>query len=154
MAAFIGRREFITLLGGAAVGVAAGGAGAAERRVPTVGFFSPNTHSAAGAWTAAFVKRLREVGWIEGSTIAIEFRWGEGHGDRTDEIIAEFVRLKPDVIVTHGQRNIVAARQATSTIPIVFALATDPVASRIRSQFGATGRQRYWPLDPGNRPCR
>jgi hypothetical protein len=71
------------------------------------------------------VKRLRELGWIEGSTIAIEYRWGEGRGDRTDEIVAEFVRLKPDVIVTHGQRNIVAAKQATSAIPIVFALATD-----------------------------
>ena len=123
------RREFITLLGGAAAAWPLAARAEQRAKVPTVGFFSPNTHSAAGAWTAAFVKRLREVGWIEGSTIAIEFRWGEGHGDRTDEIIAEFVRLKPDVIVTHGQRNIVAARQATSTIPIVFALATDPVAS-------------------------
>ena len=67
------RREFITLLGGAAAAWPLAARAEQRARVPTVGFFSPNTHSAAGAWTAAFVKRLREVGWIEGSTIAIEF---------------------------------------------------------------------------------
>ncbi len=68
------RRGFITLLGGAAAAWPLAVRAEQRARLPTVGFFSPNTHSAAGAWTAAFVKRLREVGWIEGSTIAIEFR--------------------------------------------------------------------------------
>jgi len=121
------RREFITLLGGAMTAWPL--AARAQPRLPTIGFFSPNTRSVASPWTAAFVERLRELGWMEGRTIAIEYRWGEGRGDRTAEVVAEFVRLKPDVIVTHGQLNIVAAKQATSTIPIVFALATDPVAS-------------------------
>jgi putative tryptophan/tyrosine transport system substrate-binding protein len=134
----IGRREFITLLGGAAVWPLAARAQQVAR-LPTIGFFSPNTRSVASPWTAAFVERLREVGWIEGRTIAIEYRWGEGRGDRTAEVISEFVRLNPDVIVTHGQSNIVAAKEATSAIPIVFALATDPVASGFVASLARPG---------------
>src|SRR5262249_6273221 len=130
-------RKFITLLGGAAAWPLAVRAQAA--RPPTVGFFSPNTRSVASPWTAAFVERLRELGWIEGRTIAIEYRWGERRGDRTAEIISEFVQLKPDVIVTHGQSNIVAAKEATSAIPIVFALATDPVASGFVASLARPG---------------
>ena len=132
------RREFITLLGGAAVWPLAARAQQVAR-LPTIGFFSPNTRSVASPWTAAFVERLREVGWIEGRTIAIEYRWGEGRGDRTAEVISEFVRLNPDVIVTHGQSNIVAAKEATSAIPIVFALATDPVASGFVASLARPG---------------
>ena len=134
----IGRREFITLLGGAAVWPLAARAQQVAR-LPTIGFFSPNTRSVASPWTAAFVERLHEVGWIEGRTIAIEYRWGEGRGDRTAEVISEFVRLNPDVIVTHGQSNIVAAKEATSAIPIVFALATDPVASGFVASLARPG---------------
>jgi len=134
----IGRREFITLLGGAAVWPLAARAQQVAR-LPTIGFFSPNTRSVASPWTAAFVERLREVGWIEGRTIAIEYRWGEGRGDRTAEVISEFVRLNPDVIVTHGQSNIVAAKEATSAIPSVSALATDPVASGFVASLARPG---------------
>jgi ABC-type uncharacterized transport system substrate-binding protein len=123
------RRTFITLLGGAAAAWPVAARAQQGARLPSIGFFSPNTRSVASPWTAAFVERLRELGWIEGRTIAIEYRWGEGRGERTAEVISEFARLKPDVIVTHGQLNIVAAKEATSAIPIVFALATDPVAS-------------------------
>ena len=123
------RREFITLFSGAAAAWPVWARAQQANKLPIVAFFSPNTRSVASPWTAAFVERLREVGWIEGRTIAIEYRWGEGRGDRTAEVVAEFVRLKPHVIVTHGQLNIVAAKEATSAIPIVFALATDPVAS-------------------------
>jgi putative ABC transport system substrate-binding protein len=133
------RREFITLLGGAAAAWPLAARAQQTARLPTIGFFSPNTRSAASAWTAAFVERLREVGWIEGRTIAIEYRWGEGRGDRTAEVVAEFIRLKPDIIVTHGQSNIVAAKQATSAIPIVFALATDPVASGFVTSLAQPG---------------
>jgi ABC-type uncharacterized transport system substrate-binding protein len=133
------RREFITLLGGAVATWPIAVSAQQAARPPTIGFFSPNTRSAASAWTAAFVERLREVGWIEGRTIAIEYRWGEGRGDRTAEVVAEFIRLKPDVIVTHGQSNIGAAKQATSAIPIVFALATDPVASGFVASLAQPG---------------
>jgi ABC-type uncharacterized transport system substrate-binding protein len=133
------RREFITLLGGAAAAWPVAARAQQVARLPTIGFFSPNTRSVASPWTAAFVERLREVGWIEGRTIAIEYRWGEGRGDRTAEVISEFVRLNPDVIVTHGQSNIVAAKEATSAIPIVFALATDPVASGFVASLARPG---------------
>jgi ABC-type uncharacterized transport system substrate-binding protein len=133
------RREFMTLLGGAAAAWPVAARAQQVARLPTIGFFSPNTRSVASPWTAAFVERLREVGWIEGRTIAIEYRWGEGRGDRTAEVISEFVRLNPDVIVTHGQSNIVAAKEATSAIPIVFALATDPVASGFVASLARPG---------------
>jgi ABC-type uncharacterized transport system substrate-binding protein len=133
------RREFMTLLGGAAATWPVAARAQQVARLPTIGFFSPNTRSVASPWTAAFVERLREVGWIEGRTIAIEYRWGEGRGDRTAEVISEFVRLNPDVIVTHGQSNIVAAKEATSAIPIVFALATDPVASGFVASLARPG---------------
>jgi ABC-type uncharacterized transport system substrate-binding protein len=135
----IGRRECLALLGGAAATRPRAARAQQVARLPTIGFFSPNTRSVASPWTAAFVERLREVGWIEGRTIAIEYRWGEGRGDRTAEVISEFVRLNPDVIVTHGQSNIVAAKEATSAIPIVFALATDPVASGFVASLARPG---------------
>jgi hypothetical protein len=97
------RRDFITLLGGAAAAWPLTARSQQPAKLPTIGFFSPNTRSAAGPWTAAFVERLREIGWIEGRTVAIEYRWGEGRGDRTAEVVAEFIRFKPDVIVTHGE---------------------------------------------------
>jgi putative ABC transport system substrate-binding protein len=135
----IRRREFVTLLGGVAAAWPLAARAQQANKLPLVGFFSPNTRSAASPWTAAFVERLREVGWIEGRTIAIEYRWGEGRGDRTAEVVAEFVRLKPDVIVTHGQSNIIAAKEATPAIPIVFALATDPVASGFVASLARPG---------------
>jgi len=91
-----------------------------------IGFLGQSTRSAASEWVAAFDKRLRELGWIEGRTIKIEYRWAEGRGERFAEIAAEFVRLKVDVIVTAGGA-VLAAKQATSLIPIVFAVAADPV---------------------------
>ena len=90
-------------------------------------------------WTAAFVQRLRELGWIEGRTVAIEYRWAEGRSERFAEIAAEFVRLKVDVIVTTWNRAVLAAKQATSVIPIVFALAGDPVGSGLVASLARPG---------------
>lgn len=73
-----------------------------SRKLPTIGFLGGTTPSAWGPWTAAFVQRMRELGWIEGRTIAIEYRWAEGREERYAEITAEFVRLKVDAIVTGG----------------------------------------------------
>jgi putative ABC transport system substrate-binding protein len=80
-------------------------------------------------WVAAFMQRLRELGWIEGRTVAIEYRWAEGRSSRAAEIAAEFVRLKVDVIVTYSTSSVLAAKQATSVIPIIFAAANDPVGA-------------------------
>jgi len=77
-------------------------------------------------WTAALLQRLQELGWVDGRTVSIEYRWADGRSERYAEIAAEFVRLNVDVIVSVGSGAIVA-KQVTSTIPIVFALAADPV---------------------------
>ena len=91
--------------------------------MPNIGFLGANSASAQTQWTAAFVKRLGELGWIEGRTVSIEYRWAEGHSDRYTEIAAEFVRLKVNVIATAGNEAAIAAKQVTSVIPIVFAVA-------------------------------
>jgi putative ABC transport system substrate-binding protein len=94
------------------------------------------------AWTAAFTERLRELDWIEGTTVAIAYRWSEGRPARTADLVAELVRLNVDVIVTHGTPNVVASQRATSTIPIVVA-AADPgsgfVANLARPGGNVTG---------------
>jgi putative tryptophan/tyrosine transport system substrate-binding protein len=84
------------------------------------------------------VRRLHELGWIEGRTVAIEYRWAEGRNE-PDEIVAEFVRLKVDIIVTYGTPSILAAKQATSAIPIVFAAAGDPVRTGIVESLARPG---------------
>jgi hypothetical protein len=115
------RRQFITLLGGAAAWPLA--ARAQQPAMPVIGFLGTTTRSDASEWTAAFVQRLRELGWIESRNVAIEYRWADGHSERFAEIAAELVRLKVDVIVTLGVAG-VGAKQATSAIPIVLAIAT------------------------------
>src|SRR5437870_7859452 len=132
------RREFITLLGGGAaaawpLAVRAQQAG----KLPTIGFLGADA-SAFSPWTAAFVAHLRELGWIEGSTIAIEYRWSQGRTERYAEIAAEFVRLKVDVIVTVGSA-VPIVRQATAVIPIVFAVGIDPVGSGLVASLARPG---------------
>jgi putative ABC transport system substrate-binding protein len=121
------RRELITLLGSAVAWPLATRA-QQPAKLPTIGFLGALSPSAASQWTAAFVQRLRELGWIEGRNLAIEYRWAEGHNERAAEFAAEFVRLKVDVIVTHSAVPVLAAKQATSVIPIVIA-AADPVGT-------------------------
>src|SRR5262252_7834961 len=120
------RREFITLLGGAAVWPVAARA-QQPATLPTIGYLGASPPEVASQWTAAFVQRLRELGWIEGRTIAIEYRWADGRSERFAEIAAEFVRLKVNLIFTYSTPSVVAAKQATSSIPIVFPTAGDPV---------------------------
>jgi ABC-type uncharacterized transport system substrate-binding protein len=120
------RRDFITLLGGAASWPLA--ARAQQPRRPTIGFLGTATPSTRSSFTAAFVQRLRELGWTDGGNINFEVRWAEGRTERYAEIAAEFVQRKVDVIVTSGGA-VGAAKQATTTIPIVFTLARDPVAA-------------------------
>jgi putative ABC transport system substrate-binding protein len=110
----------------------------AQQRLPTIGFLGGATLSSMSQWVAVFVQRLRELGWIEGRTVAIEFRWAEGRFDRFAEIAAEFVRLKVDVITTAGPPTF-AAKQATSTIPIVFATNADPLGTGLVASLARPG---------------
>jgi ABC-type uncharacterized transport system substrate-binding protein len=135
----VNRREFITLLGGAAFAWPVTARAQQSGKLRTIGFLGPNTHSAASEWVAAFVQRLRELGWMEGRTITIEYRWAEGREERFAEIAAEFVRLKVDVIVTSGTPAVMASKKATSVIPIVFATAGDPVGSGLVASLARPG---------------
>src|SRR5262245_20627033 len=132
------RREFITLLGGAAAWPLAARA-QQPGKLPTIGFLGQSTRSATSEWTTAFVQRLRELGWTDGRNVAIEYRWGEGRNERFAQIAAEFVRLKVDVIVTAGTPQVLAVKQATSVIPIVFAVAGDPVGPGILAGLARPG---------------
>ena len=132
------RREFITLLGGAAAWPRSAG-GQPSPKLPTIGFLGPATASVAARWTGALVQRLHELGWIEGRTVAIEYRWVQGSSERAVEIVSEFVRLKVDVIVTSGVRNVIAAKQVTSAIPIVFVAAADPVGNGLVASLARPG---------------
>jgi ABC-type uncharacterized transport system substrate-binding protein len=132
------RRQFITLVGAAAAWPPAARA-QQPGKLPTVGFLGVTTPSAQSQRTAGFVQRLRELGWIEGRTVAIEYRWLEGRVERSAEFAAEFVRLKIDVIVTAATAPVVAAKQATSVIPIVFAAAADPVGNGLVASLARPG---------------
>jgi putative ABC transport system substrate-binding protein len=122
------RRKFIILVGSAAVGLPLAARAQPAGKLPIIGYLGQNTQSTQSQWVAAFERRLRELGWIDGRNVAIEYRWAEGRRERYAEIAAELVRLKVDVIVTGGTA-VVAAKQATSVIPIVFVGAGDPVGS-------------------------
>jgi putative tryptophan/tyrosine transport system substrate-binding protein len=135
------RRAFLTLLGGAAAWVAEPLAARAQQpgKLKTIGYMGPTTPSAQSPWTAPFLRRLHELGWIEGRNLAIEYRWAEGRNDRFAEIAAEFVRLKVDVIVTYSAAPVLAAKQATSIIPIVFPAAPDPLGSGLVATLARPG---------------
>jgi putative tryptophan/tyrosine transport system substrate-binding protein len=107
-------------------------------KLPIIGFLGASTASAWSHWSAAFAQRLRELGWMEGRTVAVEYRWAEGRGERYAEIAAEFVRLKVDVIVTAGGA-VPALKRETSVIPIVFAIAVDPVGSGLVASLARPG---------------
>ena len=131
------RREFIVALGGVAawhLADACASGKIADHRIP-----GPAHKSAQSDWTAAFVQRMGEHGWIDGRTIAIEFRWGEGRSERLAEIAAELVRLKVDIIVTGGTAAVIAAKQATSVVPIVFGVAGDPVGTGLVASLARPG---------------
>jgi putative tryptophan/tyrosine transport system substrate-binding protein len=108
-------------------------------KLPTIGFLGPTTPWLDSHRVGAFVQRLRELGWIEGRNVAIEYRWGKGRVERLAELAAELVRLKVDVIVTGGTRQVVAAKQATSAIPIVFAAVGDPVGTGLVASLARPG---------------
>jgi putative ABC transport system substrate-binding protein len=132
------RRDFITLIGGAAAWPLL--ANAQQRaKLPTIGFMGTSTPATQAHLVAALVQRLRELGWVEGRTVAIEYRWAEGRSERYAEIAAEFVRLKVDAILTQGTQATTAAKQATSAIPIVATVVGDPVGSGLVASLAQPG---------------
>jgi putative tryptophan/tyrosine transport system substrate-binding protein len=131
------RRAFISLLGGAVIAWALA-ARAQQPAMPVIGFLGAASASAMNAWSAAFVQGLRELGWVEGRTIRIEYRWADGRADRLSEIAAEFVRLKVDAVVTTGSA-VPALKQATSTIPIVFTIANDTIGTGLVTSLSRPG---------------
>ena len=132
------RREFISLLGGAAL-MWPFDVRAQQRALPVIGFLVATTPSTSPARTAAFVDQLRKLGWVDGQTITIQYRWAEGRADRAAAIAAEFVQLKVDVIVTSGVPAVRAAKMATSTIPIVFTVLADPVGDGFVTSLARPG---------------
>jgi len=132
------RREFITLVGGAAAWPLTVHA-QQPRKLPTIGFLGANNASFERASTDAFVRRLRELGWIENQSVSIEYRWAEGRDERFAEIAAEFVRLNVDVILTYATPSSIAAKKATAVIPIVFAAAGDPVGTGLVAALARPG---------------
>jgi putative ABC transport system substrate-binding protein len=121
------RRELITLLGGAAAWPLLARAQQPTGKLLTIGMMGTGTPSTQGQWHAAFMQRMGQLGWTEGRNITTEVRWAEGRTERFAQIAAEFVRLKVDVIVAAGAPAIIAAKQATATIPIVSSIMAEPV---------------------------
>ena len=132
------RREFIALLSGAAVGWPRAGHTQQAGNLPLIGFLGAGSLASWHRDVDAFDHRLRELGWIDGRTVTVEYRWAEGHSERYAAIAAEFVRQKVDVIVTSGSA-VPAAKQQTTTIPIVFAVAVDPIRTGMVASLAHPG---------------
>jgi len=131
------RRTFIVAAASAFAMPLTGRAQQSGKR-PTIGLLTAGTPATHGRWVDALVERLRELGWVEGRTVTIAYRWAEGRPDRYAEIAAEFVRLNVDVIVTQGGA-VAAAKKATSVIPIVFTVAGDAVGGGLVASLARPG---------------
>lgn len=147
----IRRRKFISFLGGAAAWPVVAWAQQA-RHVPTIGYVAPTNPLMPSRSTGAFLQRLRELGWIEGQTITIESRWAAGRPERLDEIAAEFVRLKVDLIVTSSTNDSIVMKQVAPQIPMVFAVSGDPVAAALSQVW--RGRAAMLPAFRSSRPIQ
>jgi putative ABC transport system substrate-binding protein len=133
------RREFIAFVGGTAAVWPLAARAQKSGKVPIIGFLGATTPSVWSAFVAAFLQRLRELGWIDGSTVAIEYRWAQGRDELYAEFAAEFVRLKVNVIVTAGTDATIAVKKTTSEIPIVFAAVGDPVGTSLVASLAHPG---------------
>ena len=133
------RRDFIKGIVGSAATWPLSVRAQQRDKLPLIGFLGATTPTLASERVAAFTQRLQELGWIEDRTVKIEYRWAEGDLKRSPEIIAEFVRLKVNVIVTHATENVMAAKRVTSVIPIVFAAAGDPIGTDLVASLAHPG---------------
>jgi len=128
------RRQFIALLGSSIVLPSAH-----AQQVRTIGLLGSGSGAAQQEWTAAFLRRMRELGWEEGGNLKILYRWAEGRNERFGDIANELVKLNVDLILTHNTVLTLAVKQATSSIPIVFATAGDPVGSGVVASLARPG---------------
>jgi ABC-type uncharacterized transport system substrate-binding protein len=152
----IGRRQFITLLGGAAAAWPLAAGAQQTGNLPRIGILWPNPLTASGHFVDAFRQGLRELGYVEGQNVTIEFRSAEGKMERLPDLAAELVRLPVDVIQTATSPTIRAAQQATRTIPIIMGNSQDPVsegfvASLARPGGNITGQTLFSPDLAGKR---
>jgi putative ABC transport system substrate-binding protein len=132
------RRQFIALFGGAATWPLPA-LSQQKARLPTIGFMGASSRSPIDRALTALLQRLNELGWADGHTVAIEYRWANGQNERMIEIAAEYVRINVDIIVTHGTAAVIAAKQVTSIVPIVFAAAGDPVGTGLVASLSHPG---------------
>jgi putative ABC transport system substrate-binding protein len=131
------RRQFIPLAAAAIVWPAS--AIAQTARKPTIGFLGSGTSSSQRHVAAAFVQRLRELGWTEGSNVLIDYRWAEGRAERYAEIAAEFAKLNVDVVLASGAASVAAAKQVSSVTPIVFPVVNDPLGTGLIASLARPG---------------
>src|SRR4249919_4047360 len=139
MAIHIRRREFVFTMGGAPLVWPHAARAQQPGKSPTIGFLGATTPTIWSAFVGAFLQRLRELGWIDGRDIAIEYRWAEGRDDRYAAFAAEIAQRRVDVIVTAGTAATMSVKKATSTIPIVFASAGDPVGTGLVASLACPG---------------
>ena len=132
------RRDFITA-GSAAVVLSVPAWAEQSAKRPIIGFLGATSSELARSWVTAFVKRLGELGWTEGRNLEIEYRWAEARSERYNEIAAELVNRKVDLIVTWASAPVLAAKQATTTIPIVFAAQMDPLGAGVVASLARPG---------------
>src|SRR6516164_7995135 len=127
------RREFIKVIAGSAAAWPLAARAQQTGKLPTIGILGVNS-SVWSPWTAAFIGRLRELNWVEGRTIRFEYRWDEGHPERLKANAAELVRQNVDVIVTY-EGAVPLLKQATTAIPVVFAISFDPLLGALVQSF-------------------
>ncbi len=133
------RREFITLIGGAAAAWPLAARAQQPAKVPRIGLLSPFTPSDTAPWHQAFLRGLSDLGWVDGKNIVIEYRYSDGKNERLPGLIADLVRLKVDLIVTAVTNDTLVAKNAAGGIPIVMAAAGDPVATGIVASLARPG---------------
>jgi putative tryptophan/tyrosine transport system substrate-binding protein len=133
------RRDFIKWIAGSTAAWPLAARAQLAGKLPTIGFLGSTSPAAQSQWTAAFVQRLRELGWTEGRNVAIEYRWAEGRPERAAKIAAEFARLKVDIIVVQGTPATIAAKQTTAVIPIISAAMADPVRTGLVASLARPG---------------
>ena len=143
MAIYIRRREFVTLGGAAAAWPIAARAQRAAKTA-RIGFLGADTQSGVESRLGRFRSGLRDLGYVEGDNVLIDFRWAEGNYARLAEFAGELVRLKVDLLVTYGTPGTLAAKQATTTVPICYDCERRCYRNRYCHQSRASGQKRDW----------